>query len=108
MFVVWPLTCTRGDEACGGLTRSSIVKMIGNGLGYAISEGSGASTELPNLKLGPCEGILARGSNKDKWEARSFSILSKNTRIVKQEFASQSQLSFPHLYCVLRLCALHS
>jgi hypothetical protein len=62
--------------------------------------------ELPNLKLGPCEGILARGSNKDKWEARSFSILSKNTRIVKQEFASQSQLSF-HVYIVYLGCVLY-
>ena len=46
-----------------------------SGRGFAMSgltedplargEGPELSTELPNRKLGPCEGFLARGSNED-------------------------------------------
>jgi hypothetical protein len=58
-----------------------IVKTAGSGLGEGISEthlhvrkARGLSTELPNWELGPSEGILAWGSNKDQGKVRSFSI----------------------------------
>ena len=72
MFLVWPSPCTGENETHGDLAGSSIVKMVGSGLGEAIlkthlrvGKVQELSTELPDQKLGPCEGILARGSNKD-------------------------------------------
>ena len=54
---------------------SLIVKMVGSirerlderhvGDPLARGEGPRLSTELPDRELGPCEGFLARGSNKD-------------------------------------------
>ena len=72
MFVVWPPLCIRGDEARGGLARSSIVKTARSDLGEAISEthlragkARALFAELPDRDFGPCEDIIARGSNKD-------------------------------------------
>ena len=75
MFVVWPPPCTEGNKACGGSARNLIVKMVGSiqerlaerhvGDPLARGEGLRLSTELPDQKLGLCEGFLARGSNED-------------------------------------------
>ena len=72
MFVVWSPPCTRGNKAHGILAGSSIVKTAGSGPREAISEthlhvgkARGLSAELPDWKIGPCEGILVRGSNED-------------------------------------------
>ena len=74
-FVVRPPPCTEGNKARGVSVKSLIVKMVGSirerlagrhiGDPLAHGEGSRLSTELPNQELGPCEGFLARGSNKD-------------------------------------------
>ena len=74
-FVVRPPPCTEGNKARGVLAESLIVKTaesirerlairhIGDPL--ARGEGPRLSMELPDRELGPCEGFLARGSNKD-------------------------------------------
>ena len=77
--MVWPPPCTEGNKASGDLTGSLIVKMAGSiqerlvgmhvGDPLAHGEGPRLSTELPDQELGPCEGLLARGSNEDKGEA---------------------------------------
>ena len=74
-FVVWPPPCTRGNKARGVSARSLIVKTarsIWERLArrhvrdpLARGEGLRLSMELPDRELGPCEGFLARGSNKD-------------------------------------------
>jgi len=73
--VVWPPPCTGGNKACGVSAESVIVKMAGSiwerlarrhvGDPLAHGEGPRLSTELLDRELGPCEGFLARGSNKD-------------------------------------------
>ena len=82
--MVWPPPCTGGNKARGVLAGSLIVKTVGSiwerlagrhvGDPLARGEGPRLSMELPNRELGPCEGFLARGSNKDKREACAFSI----------------------------------
>ena len=74
-FMVWPPPCTGGNKARGGSSGSLIVKTAGSiqerlaerhiGDPLARGEGPRLSTELPDQELGPCEGFLARGSNKD-------------------------------------------
>ena len=74
-FVVWPPPCTRGNKARGVSVGSLIVKTAGSiqerlaerhiGDPLARGEGPRLSTELLDRELGPCEGFLARGSNKD-------------------------------------------
>ena len=75
MFVVWPSSCIGGNKACGVLVGSLIVKTVGSIRErlaerhvidpLARGEGPRLSTELPDREVGPCEGFLARGSNKD-------------------------------------------
>ena len=75
MFVVWPPPCTEGNKACGVLAESLIVKTAGSiresldrrHIGDPLTHGEDPrlSTELPDQKLGPCEGFLTRGSNED-------------------------------------------
>ena len=75
MFVVWPPPCAEGNKAHGILAGSLIVKMVGSirerlagrhiGDPLARGEGPRLSMELPDWELGPCEGFLVRGSNKD-------------------------------------------
>ena len=75
MFVVCPPLCTRGNKARGVLAGSLIVKTAGSirerlaerhfGDPLARGEGPRLSTELSDRELGPCEGFLARGFNKD-------------------------------------------
>ena len=75
MFVVWPPPCTEGNKARGGSAGSLIVKtagsirekLVGRHVGDPLAHGEGPrlSTELPDQELGPFEGFLARGSNKD-------------------------------------------
>ena len=77
MFVVWPSSCIGGNKACGVLVGSLIVKTVGSirerlagrHIGDPLAHGPRLSTELPDRELGPCEGFLARGSNKDYGEA---------------------------------------
>ena len=74
MLVVWP-PFTKGNKARDGLTGSLIVKTVGSirerlaerHIGDPLARGKDLrlSTELPDRKLGPCEGFLARGSNED-------------------------------------------
>ena len=64
-----------GNKAYGVSAGSLIVKMAGSiwerlakrhvGDPLACGEGPRLSTELSDWELGPCEGFLARGSNKD-------------------------------------------
>ena len=75
MFVVWAPPCTEGNKACGGSARSLIVKMAGSIQErlaerhvrdpLTCGEGPKLSMVLSDQELGPCEGFLARGSNKD-------------------------------------------
>ena len=75
MVVVWPPPCTRGNKACSISAGRLIVKTVGNiwerlakkhvGDPFTRGEGPRLSTELPDQDLSPCEGFLARGSNKD-------------------------------------------
>ena len=75
MFVVWPSPCTGGNKARGVLARSLIVKtarsirerLAGKHVGDPLVRGEGPrlSMELSDQELGPYEGFLARGSNKD-------------------------------------------
>ena len=74
-FVVRPPSGTEGNKARGVSAESLIAKtaesirerLAGRHIGdpLACGEGPRLSTELPNRELGPCEGFLARGSNKD-------------------------------------------
>ena len=74
-FVVWLPPCTRGNKARDISAGSLIVKTAGSiwerlaerhvGDPLACGEGPRLSTELPDRELGPCEGFLVRGSNKD-------------------------------------------
>ena len=74
-FVVWPPPCTGGNKARGVSAGSLIVKMAGSIRErlagrhvrdpLACGEGPKLSTKLPDRELSPCEGFLARGSNKD-------------------------------------------
>ena len=74
-FVVWPPPCTRGNKARGVSVGNLIVKMagsiqkrlVGRHVGDPLARGEDPrlSTELPDRKLGPCEGFLVRGSNED-------------------------------------------
>ena len=74
-FVVRPPPCTEGNKAHGVSAGSLIVKtagsirerLAGRHIGDPLARGEGPrlSTELPDRELGPCEGFLARGSNKD-------------------------------------------
>ena len=62
-------------KPCGVLPKSLIVKTAGSireslaerlvGEPLARGEGLRLSMELPDQELAPCEGFLARGSNKD-------------------------------------------
>ena len=73
--MVWPPPCTEGNKARDILAKSLIVKTAGSirerlverhiGDPLACGEGPRLSTELPDRELGPCEGFLARDSNKD-------------------------------------------
>ena len=73
--MVWLPPCTEGNKARGVSAESLIVKTAGSirkrfagrhvGDPLARGESPGLSTELPDQELGPCEGFLARGSNKD-------------------------------------------
>ena len=73
--MVWPPPCTGGNKTRGVLAGSLIVKTVGSiqerlaerhvGDPLACGEGPRLSTELPDRELDPCEGFLARGSNKD-------------------------------------------
>ena len=73
--MVWPPLCTGGNKAHGVSAENLIVKMAGSirerlavrHVGDPLARGKGPrlSTELPDWELGPCEGFLARGSNKD-------------------------------------------
>ena len=75
MFVVWPPSHTGGNKAHGALAESLIVKttrsirerLAGRHVGDPLARGEGPrlSTELSDWELGPCEGFLVRGSNKD-------------------------------------------
>ena len=75
MVVVWLPPCTRGNKARGVSTGSLIVKtagsirerLVGRHVGDPLTHGEGPrlSMELPDWELGPCEGLLARGSNED-------------------------------------------
>ena len=75
VFVVWLPPCTGGNNACGVSTGSLIVKtagsirerLAGRNVRDPLARGEGPrlSMELPDRELGPCEGFLARGSNKD-------------------------------------------
>ena len=75
MFVIWLPPCTGGNKARGISTGSLIVKtarsiqerLAGRHVADPLAHGEGPRlpTELPNWELGPCEGLLARGSNKD-------------------------------------------
>ena len=47
----------------GSIRERLAERHIGDSL--ACGEGPRLSTELPDRELGPCEGFLARGSNKD-------------------------------------------
>ena len=88
MFVVWAPSCIEGNKACGILAGSLIVKMAGSiqerlagrhvGDPLACGEGPRLSTELPDRKLGPCEG-LQRGLGEI---LRASRYLGKNTRVV--------------------------
>ena len=79
MFVVWAPLCTGGNKARSVSAESLIVKTAGSirerlagrhvGDPRARGEGPRLSTELPDQELGHCERFLARGSNKDYWEA---------------------------------------
>ena len=81
MFVVWPPPCTGGNKARGVSVGSLIVKtagsirdrerLAGRHIGDPLARGEGPrlSTELPDRKLVPCEGFLARGSNENLGEA---------------------------------------
>jgi hypothetical protein len=72
MFVVWPPSCTGGNEACDVSVGSSIVKTsgsvreeAGNGAPLACGESPQFSTELPVRVLCPhmaslCVGALER------------------------------------------------
>ena len=74
-FVVWPPPCTGGNKARGVSAGSLIVKTLGSirerltgrhvGDPLACGEGPRLSTELLDQELGPYEGFLVRGSNKD-------------------------------------------
>ena len=82
--MVWPPPCTRGNKAHSVLAGSLIVKTVGSirerlagrhvGDPLAHGEGPRLSTKLSNQELGPCEGFLARGSNKDYGKLERFSI----------------------------------
>ena len=75
MVVVWPPPCTGGNKARGVSAGSMIVKMAGSirerlarrhiGDPLARWECPRLFMELPDRELGPYEGFLARGSNKD-------------------------------------------
>ena len=75
MVVVWPPPCTGGNKACDVSAGSLIVKtagsiwetLAGRHIGDPLARGEGPrlSTELADRELGPCEGFLTRGSNKD-------------------------------------------
>ena len=72
---MWPPPYTGGNKARGVSAESLIVKTAGSIWErlverhtrdpLACGEGMGLSTELPDQKLGPCEGFLARGSNEN-------------------------------------------
>ena len=75
VFVVWPPPCTEGNKARGVSAGSLILKtagsirerLAGRHVGDPLTRGEGLrlSTELPDRELGPCEGLLTRGSNED-------------------------------------------
>ena len=75
MLVVWPPPCTKGNKARDGSVGSLIVKTAGSIWErlagrhvedpLACQEGPRLSSELLDQELGPCEGFLVRGSNKD-------------------------------------------
>jgi hypothetical protein len=65
----------------------------------------GLSTLLPDRKHGPCEGFLLRGST---WTRGSEELL--DTSVITDSLTGvcmSTILYLPHLYYVLRFCALH-
>ena len=79
--MVWPPPCTRGNKAHDTLARSLIVKtaesiqerLARRHVGDPLARGEDLrlSTELPDRKLGPYEGFLARGSTECAAPVRS-------------------------------------
>ena len=73
--MVWPPPCIEENKARDGSAERLIVKaagsirekLAGRHVGDPLVRGEGPrlSTELPDRKLGPCEGFLVRGSNED-------------------------------------------
>ena len=56
-------------------------RLAGRHVGDSLARGEGPrlSTELPDRKLGPCEGFLARGSNED--EGKACALLDTSVKI---------------------------
>ena len=50
-------------KTAGSIRERLAERHVGDPLAHR--KGPMISTELPNQELGPCEGFLARGSNKD-------------------------------------------
>ena len=113
--------CTGGNKAHDVLAGILIVKTAGSiqerlagrhvGGSLAHGEGPRLSTELPYWELGPCKGILARGSNEDYGGSlRASRYFGKNIGVVDGSLHISTLLFSFRIYivCITPSCGRDS